>query len=248
MMKKMASILALLTAGATLAYGQGTVIFNNLSPAYNIFTNRIVNGISVARGPTSKATPGGNYYYALLIADYTGTLTTTNPLDPAFTFTGVYGTNSPLAVGALAGAGGGGGTTIPGWGAPTGPSYDTAERNYFLIVGWSANLGNTWGAISNRLVDPFFGAISNPWTGDPFVGVSALGNGYSGGGPFSLPAPSLFGVTLGMPGGLTSGFDLLWIIPEPSTFTLAGLGAVAMLICRRRDQTRLYRRVVHAPQ
>jgi PEP-CTERM motif len=239
-MKKIASVLALLTTGATLAYGQGTVIFNNLSPAYNIFTNRMVdvNGVATGtgtRGATEKAPPGGSFYYALLIGTYTGSLNTTNPLDPALHWTTISGTNSPLAVGALAGAGGGGGTTVPGWTAPSGATYDTAAREYFLIVGWSGNLGNNWGAISNRLSQPGFGGGLNPWVGDAFFGVSQLGNGYSGGGSFSLPAPSLFGVTAGMPGGLTSGFDLFYVpIPEPATFTLAGIGAAAMLIFRRR--------------
>jgi hypothetical protein len=239
-MKKLASVLALLTTGATLAYGQGTVIFNNLSPAYNIFTNRTidVNGqatLTGTRGATSKATPGGNFYYALLIGTYTGSLNTTNPLDPSLHWTTVMGTNSALAVGALAGAGGGGGTAVPGWTAPSGSTYDTAAREYYLIVGWSANLGGDWGSISNRLSQPQFGGAANPWVGDAYFGVSALGNGYSGGGSFSLPAPSLFGVTTGMPGGLSSGFDLFYVpIPEPATFTLAGLGAAALLIFRRR--------------
>jgi PEP-CTERM motif len=231
-MKRLIVILSLVI-GTTLAHGQGPVIFNNLSPVYNIFTNSQIDVHgnptgSGTRGPTTKV--GNQFYYALLIAEYTGSLATTNPLDPAFTFTGLIATNGFLAVGSLFGPGGAGGTAVPGWGAATGPTYDTAERNYFLIVGWSANLGNNWASVSNRIATDF---STMDWIGDAFYGVSQLGNGYSGGGPFALPPPSLFGVQAGMPGGLSSGFDM-HLIPEPTTFTLATLGAAAMLIVRRR--------------
>lgn len=232
-MKKIVSVLALLT-GATLAFGQGSVIFNNGSATYAVFTNstRDITGAATgggARGTASKT--ANSFYYALFTATYTGTLTSTNPLDPAFTFTTINGTNSPIFAGGIAGAGGGGGTTVPGWGAPTGATYDTGTRDYYLIVGWSANLGSTWAQIAPLVASGFAGnSVQNA-----YYGVSQLGNGYSGGGPFSLPAPSLFGVSTAMPGGITSGFDLNLVpVPEPSTFALAGLGAAAMMIFRRR--------------
>jgi hypothetical protein len=230
-MKKLFAILPMIL-GTTLAHGQATIQFfiSGLNPNASVFTNSqtTIYGTPTGSGARGRATSppdqAAQYCYALLTADYTGSLTTTNPLDPAFTFTGLQATNWQFGGfrGSLL-------QPVPGWGAPSGGTYDTGERKYFLLVGWSANLGLDWETISGRIATGF---SEKDWIGDAFYGVSQLGNGYGGGGPSNLPPSTLFGISTAMPGGLTSGFDL-YLIPEPTTFTLASLGAGTMLILRR---------------
>lgn len=126
-----------------------------------------------------------------------------------FTFTGVYGTNLTQAGVVFGGAN----RVATGWDIG-------ADRNYY-IAGWSADNGPTWQAA---------------WlTGLPangFFGRSAIAHGVAGGAPPSggfIPALNLFG---GAP-SLTTGFNLT-PVPEPTTMALAGLGAAALLIFRRR--------------
>jgi hypothetical protein len=126
-----------------------------------------------------------------------------------FSFTGVYGTNLTQAGVVFGGAN----RVTTGWGIGE-------DRNYYL-AGWSADNGPTWQAA---------------WlTGLPtagFFGRSAIAHGVAGGAPPSggfIPALNLFG---GAP-SLTTGFNLV-PVPEPTTMALAGLGAAALLIFRRR--------------
>jgi len=151
----------------------------------------------------------GSYYFGLLVA----APGTTDPT--AFTFTGNYSTNSGAAAGrfVLNGA------QVPSasWGPGVSKAYE--------IAGWSSALGATfqpawltqWAAKSGPLGGVF--------------GVSTIGTGAAGGTDASgnsIPPYPLFGGT-----GLTSGF-LLQAVPEPSSLALAGLGAAALLIFRRR--------------
>ena len=103
---------------------------------------------------------------------------------------------------------------------------------YYMIVGWSANLGTTWDAAKLSManvggLDPLHQLLL--WN-LPVAFQAA------GGGPSSLPAVNLFGNQTALPGaGLPSGFNLYLVpIPEPTSFALAGLGAAALLIFRRR--------------
>jgi hypothetical protein len=91
-------------------------------------------------------------------------------------------------------------------------------------------MGPDWATAKNNLATATVGG---------FFGYSAVGYGFAGGGPVFLPAPSLWGVSIPMPGGLTSGFELT--VPEPSTFALAGLGGLSLLVLRR--YRRLHRMV-----
>jgi hypothetical protein len=123
-----------------------------------------------------------------------------------FTFTGLQGTNSGVAAGRFSG---GNGVAVNGW-AP-------GATMFYEVAGWSAGAGPTF--------DPTW--INTPPGGGLF-GISAVGSGVAGGGAQSLPTLQLFGGT-----GITSGFDVTGV-PEPTTMALAGLGAAALLIFRRR--------------
>jgi hypothetical protein len=126
--------------------------------------------------------------------------------------TGITATNSAAAAGRFVLNG----VAIPGWGAGVNKDY--------RVAGWSASLGTTF---------------NNAWlpngatTGNGFFGFSAIGTGAAGGTDAngnSLPPFPLFGGS-----GITSGFNLAPVVtPEPSSMALAGLGAAALLIFRRR--------------
>jgi len=225
-MKKILTILAIASA-ATFAYAQGTVILQNGVANYFISTNAAAIGQGI--GVTAKTALG--FDYAVLTAAFGGPVPNSSPLDGAWTGAILTGYNFAVTAGGISGQGGGGGAAAAGWGAPTGPNYTDGTEKYFMIVGWSSNLGTSWATVSADLASGW--ATPPAGGGNGFFGTSVIGYGFSGGGTFSLPATSLFNPTTGMPGGLTSGFQLM-LIPEPSTIALAGLGALSLLLFRRR--------------
>jgi hypothetical protein len=114
--------------------------------------------------------------------------------------------------------------------------WASGVTNNIMMVGWSANLGTSWLIVSNELATWNTG-------GQPFLSQSAFfgvsATGYINPGS-SNPGVSLF-VTSPTPNGLpiyslnTQLYLLpLTITPEPSTFALAGLGALSLLLFRRQ--------------
>jgi len=146
----------------------------------------------------------GSYYYGLLTA--------ATPNGP-FTFTGTYATNlsqagffgSPAA------------RTVTGWAPGATMSYEVAM--------WSSSLGTTWNPL--WLVGNFRNASGT-------FGLSTIATGAAGGlGVPATPPLSLFGstgISTGILGSPTGGA----VVPEPTSMALAGLGAAALLIFRRR--------------
>jgi len=128
-----------------------------------------------------------------------------------FTFANVLGTNQA----SLGRFNGGASVQVAGWAAGTARDFE--------VAGWDSSLGATF----------------NPaWlTTKPagFFGTSALGTGQSGGfnGTGTLPNLNIFGGATGIQTGfaLTGGGS---VVPEPSSMALAGLGAAALFIFRRR--------------
>jgi len=137
---------------------------------------------------------------------YFGLLISSNGAAGSFTFPNVYGTNSGIAAGRFSG---GNGITVNGWAPGVTMSYQ--------VVGWSSSLGTTF---NNAW-------LTKPPTGGLF-GESSIASGVAGGGSQSLPPLIPFGGT-----GIPTGFTLT-SVPEPSSMALAGLGAAALLIFRRR--------------
>jgi hypothetical protein len=205
-MKKLAALLCL-SALATGAFAQGTVAFAN-GPTTLISSTP--NGGSAA---TLTAAPVGSYIYGLLIG---------TSVNGPFTFAaGAYATNT------AAGSKLGPGTyqpAITGWAAQT--------TMFFEVAGWSANLGFAWnpGWVNGTgtAATPKGAAIWGSPAAPEWFGLSNVGTGTSGGG--QTPPLPVFG------GTGVSGFSLLQVapVPEPSTMALAGLGAAALLIFRRR--------------
>lgn len=169
----------------------------------------LISTNSVLGGPATGPIlgPPGNYYFALFSAP-SGTVDRS-----VFTFSGAYGTNT-----ATAGRFNGGQPSIPG--APA----DTIVS--LLVRGWSANIGTDYAAVQNYLANPTFDA----WYGESQIAVLQLGRG----DPF--PNPSLFGTFQGSGLNQIPGFTLeLNTVPEPSSFALAGFGAAALWLFRRRS-------------
>ncbi len=147
----------------------------------------------------------GSFYYGLLTA-----ATANGP----FTFSGTYATN--LAVSGYFGSPAA--RTVTGWAAGATMSYEVAM--------WSSSLGVTWNP--NWLIGNFGNASGS-------FGLSAVATGVAGGlgTPATLPLPlfSSTGISAGILGTQTG---LTPPVPEPSSMALAGLGAAALLIFRRR--------------
>jgi len=161
----------------------------------------------ISSGGTATAAVAGQYYFALLTAPANSTASS------AFTFAGITATN-------LASAGrftGGAGVAVAGWAA--------GDSRAFRVVGWSADNGSVFNPawIAAGSFSGYAGCPSGFW------GVSDIAaSGIAGGGPQSLPNLNIFGST-----SIAGGFNLV-PVPEPTTMALAGLGAAALLIFRRR--------------
>jgi hypothetical protein len=214
-MKKLLTLAALLGTAA-LSYGQGQVTFAN-SGTTLISTNSVHNG--AATGVTA-ANPGGSgtyqFVYALFVAPSTVN-SQTGVADVNWQTLVGYATNTTsLTGGRLAG------------GQPVVPGFATGTTASFLLRGWSANVAGTDWTTARAWESAYettgFAPTSGYWYTSPVIQIVV------GGAP--NPIPATFGAT---PGTTYQGFTLdLRPVPEPSTFALAGLGAAAMLIFRRR--------------
>jgi len=171
--------------------------------------------VTMGNGPTTlmSASTGASGASVALASGAAGTyyfgLLTQATAGGAYAFAGVYGTNSAGA-GRIAGYT----TSVTGWAPGQALNYE--------VAGWSASLGATW---SPGWLTQNFGGKTG------YFGISAVANGTAGGGsPVPAPSWNLFGGS-----GLT-GFNLApaGTVPEPTSMALAGLGAAALLIFRRR--------------
>jgi len=202
-MKKLAVTLAL-AAIATSTFAQGIVKFSNNATTLISFGPQ--------GGTLTATTPGASFYYALLTAP----MGTVDPL--AFTFAGIYATNSAATTGGRFQGGSNLGVTVAGWAA--------GDSRSFEIAGWSANLGPNWNAA-------WLNPATRPGGAQDYFGLSGIGAGIAGGldsNNASIPALALIGPAP----AISSGFALTSPIPEPGTMAIAGLGAAALMIFRRR--------------
>lgn len=223
-MKKLAAILCA-SALSVGAFAQGTISFLNTSTTL-ISTNGVASGLG--SGVTGVAAQG--FYYGLFTASSTVTSMDPNAqelLTSAWTFTGNYATNLASA-GRL--NGGANVATVTGW--------TPGQTNSFVIAGWSANLGHDWSTIAAELTGAQLagGLWSGAnWAGQGYFGLSVVSFGMAGGGTTGLSQFQLFGNPSGQGNSLTAGWSLYaTAVPEPATVALAGIGAAALLIFRRR--------------
>jgi len=236
-MKKTILTVSLLAAGAVASFAQGTISVYTVAAGFAMYTDPATytsaqNGVYVTTGTGVAKTPStaASYYYALLVQPYTGNISTINPLDSNWAV-GMMATN--YVTGGIRGPGAGNGAAVTGL-STAGTTYNApvaGTEDYFLLVGWSATLGSTWTGASGVQSQ----LSSGTWANNGYFGTSSLGYAYGGGGASSLPAPSIFGVSTGAPGGLTAGVTMYAVTtPEPSTIALAGMGIASLLALRRR--------------
>jgi hypothetical protein len=217
-MKKLLTLAAVLGT-ASVSFGQGYVSFANS------VSSRISNS-----GALQGATPAGGYYYALLVAP--STQNTIGSADGSFAGWSLVtvGQNTGTA-GRLSGNNADNNTAVQ----VTQSIGTTAD---FAIVGWSGNIGSDWNAVragfhgyaangSWAITDPTKpGGTTGAW-----FGVSAVANDI-----ILQPLGSIYNSVFGAASaGQIPGMNLVTVpVPEPSTIALAGLGAAAIVIFRRR--------------
>jgi len=223
---------ALLMAGAgAVVYGQATLGSiqwgNNLTgfraPIYNIDP---LNSSTALAGQSSLGTPAGSTVYGGPLIGASG-----NPAGTTYTFAffAAAGANQPSSALVLLGS-----TTFrtaTGNGLPAGlvagavatvPGSTAGNQATFQIRVWNNQGGTitTWAAAEAAWLN---GLGTEP------AGVSQLVNSGSLGGTDSTGSPVITPISSGW-----TSFQLTATVPEPTTLTLAGLGAAAMLIFRRR--------------
>ena len=173
------------------------------------FAQGLVNFFNNSTTLISSGLPGNSTAISGAVGSYYFALLTapSGTTDPkAFTFSGAYGTNQTVA-GRFTG---GGNVVIQNWAPGTIKAFE--------VAGWSSSLGTTFNSAWLTSMPGGFG-LSTIASGSP--------GGFNAGTGGTDPNLVIFSST-----SIASGF--LVPIPEPGTFALAGLGAAAMLIFRRR--------------
>ncbi|MGC3958709.1 MAG: hypothetical protein QM813_12450 [Verrucomicrobiota bacterium] len=206
LMGKIATLITLV-ATVTCSYAVGLVNFAN-SP----FTLISVGGQVMPLRSVQQ------YNFAVFLAPSTTVATTgitPSYFDPAFQLAAGYTTNHYLAPAA--------GRVVPVTGLDVGSVAGFAGTTPvdFVVRGWSINLGATW---AEALVNWNHGA---PLIPDAVMGSSTIGNDLYLGDGGIFPNSTLFGVGQNQ----VQGFNL---VPEPTCAVLGGLGALAMVMMRRR--------------
>lgn len=227
-MKKVLLTITVAIAAVASSYGQGFVIFNNTS-ATKISTNSVAGG--AATGTTSAT--AGLFYYALF---YSAASTTANGSaaaviptaqsigtyvwdDSGWTANNVLGANSTAGRFLSSSPNGDGSTTVNGVAGGGNAQY--------VVIGWSANIATTLLGLEAWVADPTFTAGQTYFLGESGVsGQLTAGNGGTIGNTalFGTASPFISPFTLGVVAS----------VPEPTTMALAGLGAGALLLFRRR--------------
>jgi hypothetical protein len=225
-------VIAATTAGA--AFAQGLVTFTTTAAAITAQTNATVysplfggGAANGTQGGTASATvsPTGSYDYALLYESFSGSQATDLTLADLitdWTFSGFTATNSSTIDRLIANN------------VPATVPWASGVTDSIVLVGWSANLGTTWNGITNLLASIAANPSANTAVGDAFFGVSTTG--YINPST-SLPSPQVFAGgadAAGLP--INSLLTQLYLLPtpEPGTMALTGLGALSMLLFRRR--------------
>jgi hypothetical protein len=234
-MKKLVltTVCALAMTGA--AFAQGTLSWATPASAITAQTNAtqyspLFGGAAGPAGSTvgnAGLTPGGGYYYELLYTAYSGSQATIPTLGSllAWSDTGLTATNGNTA-GRLT-------PTIPNDTAAIVP-WAAGVTDSIVLVGWSANLGTSWGAVSNELKNGYATVLAGQ---QGFFGVSATGY-LTTFDTATSPGATVFNSSAtseGLPifSTLTQLY-LLPVVPEPTTIALAGLGGLALMLFRRQ--------------
>jgi len=222
-MKKILTIIGV-AAVTTMVHAQGYVDFEGTSAA--IVTNTgafLINGgeVNGTTGKTFSPTVGAIYDYILL---YSATAITGSsaPTNAEWTLASVQGGGSLmgtnyLSPGSMSGNGAGSGVILAGMASGTPYSVE--------LVGWSAALGS-WSTV---LAD----MTSGDWAANGYVGYTSVGTLTPGSTPGGAGDPTIFSSTFAN-GSMDLYAVSAVVVPEPATMALTGLGALGLLLFRRR--------------
>ena len=202
-MKKLLLTFTMVAASALTMYGQGRVLFNNLSAATGIQVRAVNN--QGASGGTAGQNVGANYSIQLMWAPV-----------------GNYATDVAFAAAAL-----GSSAAVPFFGATGGgPTTDGAG----LFDG-----GTIPNPVGTSMPAGNYSMMARAWfnTGFATYDLSKAGGRNTG---YVIFAQAATAFPAGAPNTVFPTFTVgtSGVIPEPSTFALAGLGAAALLLFRRR--------------
>jgi len=248
-MKKLilTTVCAFAMAGAAMAQG---LINWNTAPSGNITaqTNGTVysplfggGSANLAQGNTQGSFAAGTaYYYTLLYGSQNTTgiqvvdPSTVSALLSGWSTTGLYATNVGTG-GRIQYISPNGAASLP-WGGNT---DNPGQSNNIVLVGWSANLGTSWSAVSNVLAN--WSTLGSGIVGNAFFGMSATGYLVGNDSPASgviwdSPTANSFGLN-GLDISAASGNAIqlyLLPVPEPTTLALAGLGGLSLMFFRRQ--------------
>jgi hypothetical protein len=233
-MKKilLTSVCVLAITGAALAQGtvNWAISFTSMTAQTNTAVGPLFGGAGTGGtvGNTGSATGTGlGYDYELLYTSYSGggSLATIPNLTSLLTWqdTGLSATNGNTA-GRL--------TVINGNTAAVVP-WASGTTDSIVLVGWSANLGSTWGAVSNELANDTYLTVLAGQLG--FFGVSTTGfiaaaSGNPGANVFNNASISGTGTPIFSLNTQLYGLA----VPEPATMALVGLGGLSLMLFRRR--------------
>jgi len=258
-MKKTIITLMLASAAIATAQAQGLVFFQNNSSA-KIETNTATGGSGTGTQVTTPnganvVSGAGNYYFALFysttqtsvggttngmiganVAVSGGATVGTNTVSgslASYVFNaagwsnaGLIGTNSGASAGRFASS------AVDGLNQSTVTGLGAGAAANFVIVGWSANIGNTIGALMTwyNAGNP----LTTGWIGESQVTGSIVSG--NGGG---IPTPGVMGGTFSASTPVSPTFTLGEILapaaaPEPGTMALCALGGASLLMFRRK--------------
>jgi hypothetical protein len=223
-MKKIILALSLTVSATFLSQAQGLINFG--SSTQNMSTNNTIASYgAITSGKITPSTTSIGYYFALF---YSATSTAVNGTqtaaiqgsspnyafnDSTFNLYSGLGTNSS--------AGRFNNSTPNTDGSATIAGISGGATAQFVVVGWSANLGNSVSALENSL------AAGTPG----FLGQSVVSGPISLGNGALLPTPNLFQNTAPYIQAFTLG---ALPVPEPGTMALAALSGASLLLFRRR--------------
>jgi len=219
-----------LVAGASFA--QGTVNWSSISPNGLTFTTNTTTLSYLSTGaqlPAAQATgvassTAGSYYYELLYQNSgstgaaTAAPTTLAALD-SWVDTGIEALNGTTGK-VLPTVANETSLSVPG--TTSGGSYS------FIVVGWSANLGTTWSAVSSVLNSPsqLAAVVGVPLFGESTTAFAPLGTGN--------PGATLIGTAAGEIKSLNTPLEPIASAPEPTTIALGVMGAASLMALRRK--------------
>lgn len=245
-MKKITALLLYLFAVRFVTFADGTVFWASISPVFMTAQTNMtystfgdVGGyvpFNNAIGAASGHPPSGPaFFWELLHAPYQGSQLATPTsmsqlISQGWSSSGLMATNGSVS-GRLVPVSGNTAANVP---------WNAGETNSIMMVGWSANLGASWGVVSNVLANWddlgwLYGATPEP----EFFGLSATGFIASSG---SNPGSTLFSgspLVNGLP--INSANTQLYqvvSVPEPSTQMLGSIAAIGLLIVNARRSRR----------